>query len=148
MKIGELAQAADTAVETIRFYDREELLPEPARTQSNYRTYGPEHVERLVFIRHCRSLDMALDEVRSLLRFKDSPEDNCAGVNDLLDEHVRHVAERIRELRVLEKQLKALRDRCTEADAASSCGILMELSSDASPMPPRNPRHRHVHGTH
>ncbi|MEJ8853315.1 Cd(II)/Pb(II)-responsive transcriptional regulator [Variovorax robiniae] len=148
MKIGELAQAADTAVETIRFYEREKLLPEPARTSSNYRTYGPEHVERLTFIRHCRSLDMALDEIRSLLRFKDAPDDNCAGVNDLLDQHIGHVAERIRELRALESQLKALRQRCCEADATSSCGILKELSSDSPRLPARGATHRHVHGTH
>lgn len=67
MKIGELAKATDTQVETIRYYEREELLPEPSRTDANYRIYGKPHVERLVFIRHCRSLDMTLDEIRKLL---------------------------------------------------------------------------------
>lgn len=73
MRIGELAKATDTQVETIRYYEREALLPQPGRTEGNYRVYGPEHVERLSFIRYCRSLDMALDEIRALLRMKDSP---------------------------------------------------------------------------
>jgi Cd(II)/Pb(II)-responsive transcriptional regulator len=148
MKIGELSQAANTPVETIRFYEREGVLPQPHRTESNYRIYGPEHVDRLVFIRHCRSLDMALDEIRALLRFKDSPQDNCAGVNELLDAHIGHVALRIRELRVLERQLKVLRDQCGEASAAAGCGILKELSSEPSALLTRAVGRRHVHGTH
>jgi len=148
MKIGELAQATGTPVETIRFYEREALLPTPGRTDGNYRVYGHEHVERLTFIRHCRSLDMALDEIRSLLRFKEMPEENCAGVNDLLDEHIGHVAQRIRELRVLEKQLKTLRQQCNEADAAKRCGILKELSSDLPVPAVKGGGRRHVQSTH
>ena len=147
MKIGELAQATGTLVETIRYYEREKLLPEAARTASNYRVYGPAHVERLGFIRHCRALDMTLDEVRVLLRFKDAPERNCAGVNELLDQHITHVAERIRELRALEKQLKLLREQCVEASAASECGILKELA-DSLPVAPAPRTRRHVRGAH
>ena len=88
MKIGELAKATHTQVETIRYYEREGLLPETARTEGNYRVYDSAHVDRLSFIRHCRGLDMTLDEIRVLLRFKDSPHENCAQVNDLLDEHI------------------------------------------------------------
>lgn len=148
MKIGELARATRTSIETIRFYERERLLPTPARTVGNYRIYGDQHVERLAFIRHCRSLDMALEEIRVLLRFKESPRENCSGVNGLLDEHIEHVAQRIRELRVLERQLKLLREQCTEAQAVSDCGILRELSEnwDAIVQPRRRPRH--VHGVH
>lgn len=129
MKIGDLARQTDTPVETIRFYEREGLLPAPARTGSNYRAYEASHAERLSFIRHCRNLDMTLDEIRTLLRFKDHPEADCGGVNDLLDEHIGHVSQRIRELRRLERQLKALRARCTAVDdTADHCGILNELS--------------------
>jgi Cd(II)/Pb(II)-responsive transcriptional regulator len=148
MKIGELARATGASIETIRFYEREGLLAEPARTEGNYRLYGIQHAERLAFIRHCRSLDMALDEIRVLLRFKESPQDNCAGVNELLDEHIGHVAQRLRELRALEKQLKALREQCTEAHAASECGILKELSADAGGDKKVVRRSRHVHGAH
>ena len=73
MKIGELATLTRTQVETIRYYEREGLLPAAPRSDGNYRIYGPEHAERLAFIRQCRSLDMAINEIRVLLRFKDSP---------------------------------------------------------------------------
>lgn len=87
MKIGELAKATDTQVETIRFYEQEGLLAKPARTDGNFRIYENQHLERLIFIRHCRSLDMALNEIRQLLRFKDLPNENCGSVNNLLDAH-------------------------------------------------------------
>ncbi|MBK9572860.1 MAG: Cd(II)/Pb(II)-responsive transcriptional regulator [Rhodoferax sp.] len=128
MKIGELARATRTSVETIRFYEREGLLAQTARTEGNYRIYGQFHAERLAFVRYCRGLDMTLDEIRTLLRFKDAPTDNCGEVNKLLDEHIGHVGQRIRELRVLERQLKGLRDQCHVARESSQCGILRELS--------------------
>ncbi|MCU0920314.1 MAG: Cd(II)/Pb(II)-responsive transcriptional regulator [Burkholderiaceae bacterium] len=132
MKIGELALAAQTQVETIRYYEREGLLPQAPRSEGNYRIYGPEHVERLAFVRHCRSLDMTLDEIRVLLRFKDEPQAECGEVNALLDEHIGHVATRVRELRQLEKQLKALREQCASVRASGQCGILKGLTQSAS----------------
>lgn len=132
MKIGELALAAQTQVETIRYYEREGLLPLAPRSEGNYRIYGPEHAERLAFVRHCRSLDMTLDEIRVLLRFKDEPQAECGEVNALLDEHIGHVATRIRELRQLEKQLKALRQQCVDVREAEHCGISNELVQAAS----------------
>lgn len=147
MKIGELALATQTQVETIRYYEREGVLWQAPRSESNYRIYGPEHVERLAFVRHCRSLDMTLDEIRVLLRFKDAPQAECGEVNALLDEHIGHVASRIRELRQLEKQLKALRAQCVGARRAESCGILNELVLASSPTGVR-PVSAHVSGTH
>jgi len=143
MKIGELALAAQTQVETIRYYEREGLLPQAPRSEGNYRIYGPEHVERLAFVRHCRSLD----EIRVLLRFKDEPQAECGEVNVLLDEHIGHVAKRIRELRQLEKQLKKLRDQCTGVREAAKCGILNELvqASSATSIRSASP---HVSGAH
>ena len=102
MKIGELALATQTQVETIRFYEREGLIPQAPRSDGNYRIYGAKHVERLAFVRHCRSLDMTLEEIRVLLRFRDAPQAECGEVNALIDEHIEHVAARIRELRQLE----------------------------------------------
>lgn len=77
MKIGELSKASATSIESIRFYERAGLIPEPARTAGNYRIYGAAHVQRLAFIRRCRALDMALDEIRVLLGFKDAPYAQC-----------------------------------------------------------------------
>ncbi|WP_395702281.1 Cd(II)/Pb(II)-responsive transcriptional regulator [Aquabacterium sp.] len=131
MKIGELAAASATPIETIRFYEREGLLPEPARSQGNFRLYEAPHLERLQFIRHCRGLDMSLDEVRVLLKFKDAPGDDCGDVNALLDEHVGHVARRIKELRALERQLRDLRQRCGSSRPTQACGILAGLDEAA-----------------
>lgn len=129
MKIGGLASASATPVETIRYYEREGILPKPDRTLGNYRVYEENHLERLQFVRYCRGLDMSLDEVRVLLRLKDSPNDNCGEVNLLLDEHIGHVSRRIRELRVLEKQLKEIRQTCGQTRSIEQCGILSELSN-------------------
>ncbi|HEY2930029.1 Cd(II)/Pb(II)-responsive transcriptional regulator [Piscinibacter sp.] len=148
MKIGELAEAAGTQIETIRYYEREGLLPEPGRSGGNYRIYDESHAQRLSFIRHCRALDMNLDEIRVLLRFKDAPAENCAEVNALLDEHIGHVGTRMRELRSLEKELRALRDLCRVAQDAAHCGILNELSNAARSAAPREASHvGQVHGT-
>lgn len=148
LKIGDLAKRTDTPVETIRFYEREGLLPAPARTAANYRAYDDSHAERLSFIRHCRGLDMALDEIRTLLRYKDRPQDDCAQVNALLDEHIGHVAQRIRELKALERQLKTLRATCGVSRDAQHCGILNQLSgADTGTRTPTSAE-AHVHGTH
>jgi Cd(II)/Pb(II)-responsive transcriptional regulator len=148
MRIGDLASATGTPVETIRYYEREGLLPPPQRSGNNYRHYLPLHVERLGFIRQCRKLDMALDEVRSLLALRDAPAQDCGAINALLDAHIGHVAQRIRELRALEKELKQLRERCTVPHAVAECGILSELDSAAGLASPARARRRHVHGAH
>lgn len=146
MRIGELCQATGVSIETIRYYEKERLLPAPARTDNGYRNYGSAHLERLFFIRHCRTLDMTLGEIRELLRFKDAPAENCGDVNTLLDAHIVHVAARIRELRALEKHLKSLRKQCHEGQDAAHCGILNELSQPSR----RGAINRvgYVHGVH
>lgn len=149
MKIGELAQATGTDIQTIRFYEREGLLPAPARTAGNYRDYAEEHVERLAFIRHCRSLDMALSEIRVLLRFKDMPDEECGEVNSLLDAHIGHVAQRIRELKALERELKQLRGLCGRSTKVKDCGILDGLARTAQqPAQPNRRRSSHVDSSH
>lgn len=148
LKIGELAKRANCQIETIRYYERAGLLQAPERTEGNYRLYRDAHVERLRFIRQCRSLDMALDEIRTLLRFRDAPEKNCGDVNALLDEHIGHVARRIVELKAMEKQLKELRLQCRKAQAAKDCGILKELAYAADTRTTDGPRSGHVSGTH
>lgn len=131
MKIGALAEATGTPVETIRYYEREGLLPPPARAENNYRVYLPGHVERLAFVRQCRSLDMTLDEIRALIELREAPAQDCGDINALLDEHIGHVAQRIRELRALERELKTLRARCTSPHPVSECGILDGLDRAA-----------------
>lgn len=147
MRIGNLAEQTGTPVETIRFYEREGLLPAAQRSENNYRLYTAAHADRLAFIRHCRNLDMALDEIRSLLRLRDAPSQDCGEVNALLDEHIGHVGQRIRELRALEKDLKALRARCSAPHAIEACGILNELDGAARHGSSASP-HRHIRGAH
>ncbi|MHC6227922.1 Cd(II)/Pb(II)-responsive transcriptional regulator [Pseudomonas sp. X10] len=145
MKIGELAKATDCAVETIRYYEREQLLPAPARSEGNYRLYTQTHVERLTFIRNCRTLDMTLDEIRSLLRLRDSPEAQCESVNALIDEHIEHVQARIDGLLALQAQLVELRQHCHAQEA--QCSILQHLEVNGAVTAPET-EHSHVGRSH
>ena len=151
MKIGELAKATGTQTETIRYYERERLLPAAIRTESNYRIYDSSHIERLAFIRHCRCLDMTLDEIRVLLHFKDAPGENCGAVDALLEEHIDHVVSRIRELQALELELRSLQQQCSPGHLAGDCGILGGLATAArqhNHMPAANPNEAHPPGVH
>jgi len=146
LTIGALAQRMQCQTETIRFYEREGLLPPPARSGGNYRLYGKPHLERLAFIRRCRSLDMTLDEIRVLLQLRDKPADNCAQVSTVLDDHIQHVADRIADLRTLQGQLRDLRKLCASAEA-DGCGILKELARGTEDAPAAAAS-RHVRGSH
>lgn len=151
MKIGELAKATGTQTETIRYYERERLLPAAIRTESNYRIYDSSHIERLAFIRHCRCLDMTLDEIRVLLHFKDAPSENCGAVDALLEEHIDHVVSRIRELQALELELRSLQQQCSPDHLARDCCILGGLVTAARQhhhMPAANPNEAHPPGVH
>ncbi|WP_122153054.1 Cd(II)/Pb(II)-responsive transcriptional regulator [Paraburkholderia sp.] len=141
MKIGELAKIAHCTTETIRFYEKEGLLPEADRTEANYRSYAARHVERLRFIRNCRALDMTHDEIRALLRLTDTPADGCGAINTLIDEHITHVDTRIDELKQLKAQLTSLREQCQTEQAVEDCGIVHGLTD----MEVSAPRSRHTH---
>lgn len=123
MRIGEFAAKAGCDAQTVRYYEREGLLAEPAREESGYRRYDARHLQRLNFIRHCRALDIPLSEVRQLLEFAAVPEASCAEVNDLLDGHIALVKHRLASLRTLEKQLVSLRRSC-DGDRSHPCAIL------------------------
>lgn len=142
MKIGELAQVAQCTVETVRYYEKENLLPAPARTAGNFRVYGPEHVDRLRFIRNCRALDMSQEEIHDLLRLTDQPAEGCGAINAVFDQHMAHVDERIRELVQLRQQLASLRQRCQTEQAVDACGILQGLAAMQTEVRPE--RHSHL----
>jgi Cd(II)/Pb(II)-responsive transcriptional regulator len=137
IKIGELAKRTECRVETIRFYENEGLLPPPMRSYANYRLYDGSHVKRLQFIRNCRSLDMTLAEVRTLLRYRDGPAQDCGGVNALLDKHIRKVETHVEALLQLKRHLLTLRKKCAGSRTAGSCGILRGLSALSRMRPPR-----------
>lgn len=148
MKIGELAKLTDCQVETIRYYEREGLLAAPARSEGNYRLYSEEHVERLTFIRNCRTLDMTLDEIRSLLSLRDRPQENCEGVNALIDEHIQHVNARVASLQALQEQLIELRNRCSAERGVDQCGILHQLNVSGGVNLAIDDDHSHVGRSH
>lgn len=131
MRIGELGEATGVAVETIRYYEKAGLLVPPARHANGYRTYGPAHLERLAFIRHCRAFDMPLAAIQQLLDFLGRPLAECGNVDHLIDEQLARVRTRIKSLRALEKQLTALRSCCSTPHTAADCGILKELVTAA-----------------
>ena len=142
MKIGELATLTQCTVETVRYYEKEGLLPTPGRTAGNFRVYGAELVERLRFIRNCRTLDMSHEEIRTLLVLTDQPADGCGAINDVFDQHIAHVDERIQELAQLKSQLSALRQRCQTEQAVGACGILHGLAAMETEQKPE--RHTHL----
>lgn len=142
MKIGELARQAQCTVETVRYYEREGLLPPPARTEGNFRAYTSVHAERLRFIRNCRALDMSQEEIRSLLSLMDAPASDCKGVNEVFDAHIAHVEARIRELEQLKASLTTLRQCCQREQRVDACGILHGLAGMENPPPAT--RHSHL----
>ena len=132
IQIGEFAKRTACPIQTIRYYEREGLLPPPDRSSGNFRLYGERHIERLQFILHCRSLDMPLNDVRALLRYREQPDEDCGVVNILLDKHIHEVERRIEALAVLKRHLCALRETCSDGRAAEACGILQGLSEAGS----------------
>jgi DNA-binding transcriptional MerR regulator len=100
IRIGDLAKRSGCEVVTIRYYEKEGLLPKPARSGGNFRLYGEAHIERLQFIRHCRSLDMTLSEIRALLGLRDNPAQDCGEVITLLEAHIQQVEMRVRAVAV------------------------------------------------
>ncbi|NIF22163.1 Cd(II)/Pb(II)-responsive transcriptional regulator [Candidatus Pantoea multigeneris] len=149
MKTGELATLAGCPVETVRYYEKSGLLHAPLRGENNYRHYDHTHVERLMFIRRCRALDMTQDEIRALLEAKESQEPHCGKIDAIISEHLHHVQQRIQELQALEQQLKALNQHCNADRSLSECGILRELKEptegDNSPLEIPN---GHLAGVH
>jgi len=146
MRIGQLAKLSDCAVETIRYWEKEGLIPAPHRSNSNYRLYKQSHLERVLFVRNCRSLDMSLSEIRDLISLQDQPSQSCHQINSLVDEHIDHVVKRITALQSLEKELRNLRNRCNAETDIEHCAILQGLSSE--PLPNNDDADNHVDGLH
>ena len=127
MRIGELAKQAGTDAQTVRYYEREGLLDAPSRTTSGYRAYGPPHVERLNFIRHCRSLDMPLAEIKRLIDLSSNKKVSCDDVDQLVRSHLERVRAKRVALEALEAQLAILSAQCASGHRVADCGILGEL---------------------
>jgi DNA-binding transcriptional MerR regulator len=145
-QIGEAARQSGVSAANIRFYEKEKLLSPHGRSDNSYRFYSDGDVHQLRFIRLCRAMDMSLDEVRTLLGLDLNNRADCEAACEALDGHLGHVRERLAELRALEKDLKALRNRCDGSGA--HCHIieaLHDLADAQTAVPLRAaPRKRHV----
>jgi DNA-binding transcriptional MerR regulator len=125
--IGELARATGTKVETIRYYERIGLLPAPARTGGNYRSYGRAHLERLSFVRRSRDLGFSLDAVRELLRLSDRRDQPCEEVDRIARGHLADVERKIADLTALRRELRGIIGQCGHGTVAE-CRIIEALS--------------------
>ncbi len=126
MRIGELARACDCPVETIRYYEKIGLLPQPARRANGYRSYQELHQKWLKFILRSRKLGFSQKEVRRLTDFAHQQRPACAEVHELLEQHVSDVRKRVRELKRLEQALVRLKGQCHDG-TLHECPVIDEL---------------------
>lgn len=126
MKIGELANATGTKVETIRYYEQTGLLPAPARTLGSYRSYDGEHLARLSFIRRARNLGFSIEQVRALLDLSDERTRDCASVDRIASEHLRKVDRKIADLTALRRELSSVITSC-DGGTIAECRIIEGL---------------------
>jgi MerR family transcriptional regulator, mercuric resistance operon regulatory protein len=128
LTIGALSEQTGVNVETIRYYEREGLLPRAPRTAGGHRVFGEAHLRRLLFIRRSRELGFSGTEVRALLGLVDGGY-TCGEVRDLTLRHLANVSAKIADLRRLEKTLTTISSKC-EGDDMPDCPIVEALSAD------------------
>jgi Cu(I)-responsive transcriptional regulator len=129
--IGALAKKTDTKVETIRYYERIELLPAPSRTSGNYRIYGTEHLGRLSFIRRARDLGFSIEQVRELLSLADQRSRSCARVDAIARQHLAEVERKIADLNAMRRELSTVIAQCGR-NVIADCQIIEALSPTAT----------------
>ncbi|KQM37850.1 MerR family transcriptional regulator [Sphingomonas sp. Leaf10] len=126
LTIGKLGSATGTKVETIRYYEQIGLLPAPARSAGNYRTYEGEHLRRLSFIRRARDLGFSIDQVRELMGLADRREQSCMAVDVIANQHRDAITRKIADLTALAGELDALIDSCSR-NTVADCRIIEAL---------------------
>ena len=127
MRIGDLADRAGVRPHTIRYYEREGLLPPPRRTSGKYRDYEPEALEDLRFIRKAQTIGLSLGEVREVMEIASGGRAPCDHVRAILTTRLTEVEERLRELRILRSTLRAALerlDRAPEPREACRCAVI------------------------
>uniref|UniRef100_A0A7C1FV96 Heavy metal-responsive transcriptional regulator n=1 Tax=Caldilinea aerophila TaxID=133453 RepID=A0A7C1FV96_9CHLR len=108
MKIQELAKITGVSTRTIRYYEETGLLPTPARAENNYRQYSEQDVERVRLVVGARRLGLSLDEISEVLTLSERRAAPCRALLERLEHKADEIAERIRELRRLESELRSL----------------------------------------
>ncbi len=126
MRIGQLAQATGTSAETIRYYEREGILPAADRTDSNYRDYSPDHLAALAFVRRARELGFGMAQVRRLLALSDNAEKPCDDIDRLVEEQLVEVDRKIADLTLLRAELGQMLRTC-KGENIGECRIVESL---------------------
>lgn len=127
LPIGELAKRTAVKVPTIRFYEQIGLLPEPPRTESGQRRYGPDEVDRLNFIRHSRELGFEIQDIRELLAMSASPQESCHQADSIARNHLAEIERRIASLEALKTELTRMVDECGHGRVCD-CRIIEALA--------------------
>lgn len=129
--VGELATAGSCKVETVRYYEKIGLMPDPPRTEGGHRVYSLDQLKRLIFIRRSRELGFPIEQIRELLRYVDEPDHTCAEVKNMAMLQVRAIREKINDLERLQKALKDMAARCKgKGYALLECPIIEALFDD------------------
>ena len=127
---GELAERAGVGKETIRYYERRGLLPEPPRTDAGYRQYAPEDVRRLRFIRTAQKLGFTLDEIGGLLSLRVESDGSCEAVEGRARGVLDRIEGQIEDLRGMKEALEELLQACRAAEPTEPCPILSAIEDE------------------
>lgn len=126
-RIGELADKCSINKETIRYYERIGLIPEPIRTDSGYRMYPKEAIDRLQFIKRMQELGFTLNEIDKLLGVVDRNEAKCLDMYDFTVMKLEDIQHKIQDLKKIERMLIDLKERCPENKEIYECPIIETL---------------------
>lgn len=124
LTIGELGSKAGVNIETLRYYERRGLLPEPPRSESNYRLYPPEAIKIVRFIKRAQELGFTLKEVEELLSLRAIPEAQCVDIQKLAEEKIRDIDAKISTLHAIRAALATLLAECPGKAPIQQCPIL------------------------
>ncbi len=130
LQIGEVAKQTGVGVETIRFYEREGLIPLPERSPSGYRRYPAAAVKQVQLIRHAKSLGFSLKEIGELIALKDTLGSDCKNIRLAAVAKVARIQEKIDALEKMKRALNPLIDRCESSNPIGDCPILNAIDSD------------------
>jgi len=131
LKIGRLAGGAGVHLETVRYYERIGLMPEPGRTEGGHRSYSAAHVRRLRFIRRSRELGFTLDDIRALLELAEPGRASCGEVQKRAALHLEGVRAKLTDLAKMEKLLANTVAQCS-GDRSPACPVLEMLDAPQS----------------
>ncbi|HBO71516.1 MAG TPA: MerR family transcriptional regulator [Acinetobacter sp.] len=125
--IGQLAKKSGVSVDTIRYYEKIGLLEKAKRTEGNYRYYSEQMLSELLFLKHCRELGITLQDIQKLKDLAENPSQTCIEVDQLVDQYLKDVAQKIKNLQHLQQDLTHLKQQCSQHRTIEQCGILKEL---------------------